>query len=128
MDIQDATTWRVLIVDDEPDNLELVSDALLFFGATIELATNGQECLARLTDFQPSFILLDLSMPVMDGWETRSKIHGMADYADLPIIALTAHAMVGDRQRALAAGFNGYLTKPVDLPHLLRDLQTILEG
>ncbi len=128
MEVQDPTTWRVLIVDDEPDNLEMVADTLAFFGVTVHVAANGQECLNCMSHFGPNMILMDLSMPVMDGWETRSRVRELDGYTRIPIIALTAHAMVGDRERALSAGFDGYLTKPISVPTLLKDLQAILGG
>lgn len=126
MNTQDPTNWRVLIVDDEPDNLEMVAATLTFFGATIQIAADGERCLACLTDFNPNLVLLDLSMPVMDGWETRARIRAQPDFQAVPIIALTAHAMAGDRERALAAGFDGYLSKPINVPTLMEDLKAIL--
>lgn len=126
MHIEDVRTWRILIVDDEPDNLEVVAESLEFFGASVKIAHNGKEALALLPSFAPNLILMDLSMPVMDGWQTRQQIHLIS--AELPIIALSAHAMAGDSERALAAGFDGYMTKPVSIPTLVSDLQTILKG
>lgn len=128
LDIQDPKTWRVLIVDDEPDNLEMVADTLSFFGVTVCVAENGQRGLDQLDSFAPNLILLDLSMPVMDGWETRARLREQNAHEKTPIIALTAHAMIGDRERAMAAGFDGYLTKPIAVPTLLQDIQAILRN
>src|SRR5579859_5049711 len=109
LDWQNTSTWSVLIVDDEPDNLEVVAEALEFFGASIKTAKDGLDALAVLQDFTPNLILLDLSMPKMNGWETRARLKADSKIARIPVIALTAHAMAGDLERALAAGFDGYL-------------------
>jgi len=128
MDIQDTSTWRILIVDDEPDNLEVVAESLQFFGATVKIAKNGQIGLQELESFPASFILLDLSMPVMDGWEMRSKVKANPKTKHIPVIALSAHAMAGDKERAMDAGFDGYLTKPVNVPTLLADLREVFQN
>ena len=128
MDIQNASTWQILIVDDEPDNLEVVAESLQFFGASVKIANNGEEGLKRLEEYAPSFILLDLSMPVMDGWEMRSRVKANPKTKHIPVIALSAHAMAGDKERAINAGFDGYMTKPINIPTLLTDLREIFEN
>jgi CheY-like chemotaxis protein len=128
MDIQDTSTWRILIVDDEPDNLEVVAESLQFFGASVKIARNGAEGLKVLEEFPATFILLDLSMPVMDGWEMRSRVKSNPKTDTIPVIALSAHAMAGDKERAMDAGFDGYLTKPVNVPTLLSDLREIFQS
>jgi CheY-like chemotaxis protein len=128
MDIQDTSTWRILIVDDEPDNLEVVAESLQFFGATVKIARNGQIGLKELEEFPANFILLDLSMPVMDGWEMRSRVKSNPKTKHIPVIALSAHAMAGDKERAMDAGFDGYLTKPVNVPTLLADLREVFQS
>lgn len=125
MDIQDTSTWQILIVDDEPDNLEVVAESLQFFGASVKIANNGEEGLKTLEEYLPSFILLDLSMPVMDGWEMRSRVKANPKTKDIPVIALSAHAMAGDKERAMNAGFDGYMTKPINIPTLLTDLRQV---
>jgi CheY-like chemotaxis protein len=123
IDWQKPDSWSVLIVDDEPDNVEIVTLFLEFLGATVRSADNGMTGLEVLQSFRPNLILLDLSMPRMDGWEMLRRIRQNPDLHEIWVIALTAHAMYGDRERVQMAGFNGYLTKPVDLPTLLVDLQ-----
>jgi len=107
-----AANWTVLIVDDELDNLIVAQELLSFYGARVLTAENGKEGLSVIENMLPTFILLDLSMPEMDGWEMLKHIRATPYWADLPVIALTAHAMVNDMERALAAGFDGYISKP----------------
>ncbi len=124
MDWQDATTWRVLVVDDEPDNLEVVAETLEFRGAQVKTAQNGKLGLEVLQEFDANIILTDLSMPVMDGWQMRARIKEDPNGRIVPIIALSAHAIAGDKERALDGGFDGYLTKPVNILTLLEDIRT----
>lgn len=114
----DVSTWAVLVVDDEPDNLEVVAETLEFHGAAVKTAIDGVQALELLRDFLPDIILLDLSMPRMDGWKTRIQIKSDPRFEQAVIIALSAHAMDGDIERALNAGFDGYITKPVDIANL----------
>lgn len=123
MDWLDVTTWRVLVVDDEPDNLEVVAETLAFRGAQVKTAQNGKVGLEVLEDFDANLILTDLSMPVMDGWQLRAKIKENGKVPDAPILALSAHAIAGDKERALDGGFDGYLTKPVNILTLLEDIR-----
>lgn len=116
----------VLVVDDEPDNLAVVAETLAFMGLVVRSAKNGREGLDVLQDFIPDLILLDLSMPQMDGWEMCSVLKANPDTRDIPVVALSAHAMAGDRERALAAGFDGYLPKPVDITTLPDSIQQVL--
>lgn len=120
----DISTWQILVVDDEPDNLEVVSETLEFKGAMVRTAANGKEALDTLQSFVPNLILTDLSMPVMTGWEMRSRVKSSPALAGIPIIALSAHAIAGDAERALEAGFDGYLTKPVNIHTLVDDIRS----
>ncbi len=119
----DPKTWQVLVVDDEPDNLELVVETLGFHGATLQSAQNGLIALETLKGFEPNLILLDLSMPELDGWELHRRIRADSKLAAVPVIAITAHAMVGDRERAIEAGFDGYISKPINVVTLLADIR-----
>ena len=121
---QDVTTWHILVVDDEQDNLEVVAETLEFKGATVRTAINGEEALSVLDDFQANLILTDLSMPVMDGWKMRYQIKTREALRHIPVLALSAHAIAGDQERALEAGFDGYLTKPVNIHTLLDDIKS----
>ena len=127
LDWQNISSWQVLLIDDEPDNLEVVAESLEFYGIAVETATNGQLGLEKLEIFTPTLILLDLSMPVMDGWQTLRRIKSSLQMQAIPIIALSAHAIIGDEERALNAGFDGYMTKPVNVPTLVEDLRTALQ-
>jgi len=126
IDWQDVSTWQVMIVDDEPDNLEVVAETLEFRGAQVKTALNGKEALKILEGFAANLILTDLSMPVMDGWVMRSHVKGSPNLKHIPILALSAHAISGDQERALEAGFDGYLTKPVNIQTLLDDIRSAL--
>jgi CheY-like chemotaxis protein len=119
-------TWKVLLVDDEPDNLGVAQQILQHFGAEVATARDGEEALAILTKMQPSFVVADLSMPKMDGWELLKKIRANSTLSTIPVIALTAHAMRGDRERALEAGFDQYITKPFRLQSFLQELEACM--
>jgi CheY-like chemotaxis protein len=127
LDWNNVTKWVVLSIDDEPDNLELVAESLAYYGMTVQVANNGVEALHLLETISPNLILCDLSMPQMDGWETRTRIKANPRTNAIPVMALSAHAMAGDKERALAAGFDGYLTKPLNIPTLVQDLRAALE-
>jgi len=109
----------ILVVDDIELNRDLMSELFATAGLSIRLASNGAEALARVREHRPDVILMDCQMPVMDGFTATRKLRAMPEYADLPIIALTAGALENDREQSLAAGMNAYLTKPVDLEKLL---------
>lgn len=124
IDWQDISTWQVLVVDDEPDNLKVVAETLEYKGARVKAAPNGQVALEILKDFPANLILTDLSMPVMDGWVVQTHVKNDAKLSNTPLIALSAHAIAGDQQRALEAGFDGYMTKPVNIHTLLDDIRS----
>src|SRR5574341_154027 len=105
--------WTVLAVDDEPDSLEVVMEVLEFYGATAHTASDGLRALEMLVTVQPDLILTDLSMPNLDGWGLLAAVRRDPKLAGIPIVALTAHAMAGDEERAMAAGFTSYITKPI---------------
>lgn len=123
IDWQDTSTWRIMLVDDEPDNLEVVAETLEFRGAVVKTAENGKEALDVLENFEPNLILTDLSMPVMNGWEMRARIKSQPNMSSIPILAISAHAISGDSERALEAGFDGYMTKPVKINTLVDDIR-----
>jgi two-component system cell cycle response regulator DivK len=118
----EVSGWTVLIVDDEPDNLAVASKVLTFGGARVYTAPNGVEGLKVLEEIIPSFILLDLSMPEMDGWDMFKHIRANPNTQQIPIIALTAHAMAGDRERVMEAGFDGYIAKPFRLSTFMAEI------
>lgn len=103
----------VVIIDDDPNSLDIAKMLLEFADATVVTAINGQEGLARIRETQPVLVISDISMPVMDGWQLVKEVRADEIYKDLMMVALTAHAMVGDREKVLEAGFNGYISKPL---------------
>jgi CheY-like chemotaxis protein len=132
MDINkaDIKEWCVLVVDDEPDNREVAKRLFSMFGAEVHTANNGEDALDRLEELTPTVILLDLSMPIMDGWEMFYTMRNecRAPLTNVPVIALTAHAMNGDETRVKNAGFDGYIPKPFNSKSLLEDVYTLVEN
>jgi CheY-like chemotaxis protein len=120
------TGWAVVVVDDEPDSLDVASRLLRFYGATVHTATNGEEGLAVIRKVHPRFVISDLSMPVLDGWGMLYELKLDRATLEIPAIALTAHAMLGDRERAITAGFHNYLSKPLTPSTFMRDLLRLL--
>lgn len=118
--------WKVLVVDDEPDSLEVAHILLKHYGATVTLASNGKEALEAVRTCHPTLIISDLSMPVLDGWGFIYELKLNRATLDIPIIALTAHAMNGDRERAISAGFHNYLIKPLTPATFMRELLNLL--
>jgi CheY-like chemotaxis protein len=117
---------RILIVDDKATSRELLRTVLEKQGYAVIEAGDGEEALQKTRADNPDLILLDLQMPIRNGYEVLGELRSDPRYAALPIIALTASAMQGDREKALAAGFTGYLTKPVSLAHLRNEIQRVL--
>lgn len=118
--------WDVVVIDDEPDSLEVAEIILDAYGANVRTATNGAEGLQLVRQARPKFVISDISMPVMDGWGFIHALKNDRTLMDIPAIALTAHAMVGDRERAIAAGFHNYLTKPLTAETFIYDLLKLL--
>ncbi|MEP7285315.1 MAG: response regulator [Chloroflexota bacterium] len=118
--------WNVLAIDDEPDSLEVIALVLTYYGANVIRASNGQEGLDAVKVQRPKLIISDISMPIADGWMLIYELRKNRATMDIPVIALTAHAMAGDRERAIAAGFHNYLTKPLTPATFLSDLLRLL--
>jgi CheY-like chemotaxis protein len=118
--------WDIVVVDDEDDSLRLAEVILLEYGANVHTATNGQEGLDLIRKTRPKFVISDLSMPVLDGWGLIKELKRDPSIQDIPVIALTAHAMLGDRERAVTGGFHNYLTKPLTVDTFIQDLVTLL--
>ena len=119
-------TTHILLVEDNAENRDMLSRRLIRRGFQISFAMDGAEAVQKAIELKPQLILMDLSLPVMDGWEATRRIKGEAATQSIPIIALTAHAMVGDRDRAIAAGANDYDTKPVDIERLLGKISALI--
>jgi CheY-like chemotaxis protein len=120
---------RILYVEDNEDNVYMLKMRLeLEDEFDVLVAGNGADGVARAGAERPDLILMDLNLPVIDGWEATRRIKADAQTREIPIIALTAHAMAGDREKALAAGCNDFDTKPIDLERLLGKIRTVLAG
>lgn len=119
---------RVLVIEDNRDNMTLIVDLLSEYDYQILQAFDGETGLEMTEQETPDLILMDLSLPRMDGWTVAKAIKARPEQKDIPIIALTAHAMTGDKERALAAGCDDYLTKPIDMMQLINKLNTYLNS
>ncbi|MEW6277961.1 MAG: response regulator [Candidatus Eremiobacterota bacterium] len=117
---------RILLVEDNEMNRDMLSRRLQRKGYEILIAVDGQEGVDMALRERPDLILMDMSLPVVDGWEATRRIRGTPEVSATPIIALTAHAMSGDREKALEAGCDDYDTKPVELESLLGKMQALL--
>lgn len=118
---------RILIAEDNPVNRELIREILSDGEYEVVEACDGQQALERIAEVTPDLVLLDIQMPVIDGYAVVRRIRDNPQSTKLRVIALTAYAMRGDRERALAAGFDDYLTKPIDLKILTRKIEQFLE-
>jgi CheY-like chemotaxis protein len=116
---------RILIAEDNPVNRELLHELLEARGYEVEEAENGQQALQMIAQSRPDALLLDLNMPVLDGLSTVRNIREDAAISSLPVLAVTAYAMRGDREKTLEAGFDGYLSKPINPAALEAELERI---
>ena len=119
---------KVLLVEDNEMNRDMLSRRLVRNGYEVVIAVNGQEGLDMATDEKPDLILMDMSLPVLDGWEATRRLKADPATASIPVIALTAHAMESDKEKALAAGCDDFDTKPIELPRLLEKMRAFAPG
>ena len=119
---------KILIVEDNEMNRDMLSRCLTRKGYEIEMAVDGQEGLDMMRSWSPDLVLMDMGLPVLDGWEATSQAKADGALSSIPIIALTAHAMEEDRQKALAAGADDFDTKPVNLSGLLEKIEKQLNA
>lgn len=117
---------RILVVEDNDDNMTLIVDVLQSLDHVVLKATDGEQGVAVARQEKPDLILMDLSLPRMDGWTATKLIKSDPELAHIPVIALTAHAMVGDRERAIQAGCDDYIAKPINLQELAAKLRVYL--
>ena len=122
----DPSQWNILIVDDEPDSIGVIEYVLKYYGSHVRAASSGPTCLTMLRQEKPHLMFLDIQMPGMSGWDVLQQVRQDILLKDLTIIALTAHAMAGDRERILKAGFDGYFSKPISPMTFIADLKEIL--
>jgi CheY-like chemotaxis protein len=117
---------KILLVEDNEMNRDMLSRRLSRKGFDVVIATDGGQGVEMAHSEKPDLILMDMSLPVKDGWTATRDIKGAEDTKHIPVIALTAHAMSGDREQALAAGCDDYDTKPIELPRLLGKIEELL--
>jgi len=117
---------KILIVEDNDMNLDMLSRRLARRGYDLVTAVDGEQAVALAQSEIPNLILMDLSLPVLDGWEATRRIKAMPNTRSIPIIALTAHAMAGDQEKAIRAGADDYDTKPIDLKRLIAKIEALL--
>jgi two-component system, cell cycle response regulator DivK len=119
---------RILLVEDNEMNRDMLSRRLIRKGFEVVIAVDGGEGLAMAQSEAPDLILMDMSLPVVDGWEATRRLKADAATASIPVIALTAHAMSGDREKAMEAGCDDYDTKPIELPRLLEKIERFVKA
>jgi two-component system, cell cycle response regulator DivK len=119
---------KILLVEDNEMNRDMLTRRLLRNGHTVIIAVDGEQGVDMASSEAPDIVLMDMSLPVLDGWSATRRLRAEPATRDIPIIALTAHAMSGDREMALEAGCNDYDTKPVDMPRLLGKIAALIKG
>jgi CheY-like chemotaxis protein len=119
---------KILLVEDNEMNRDMLSRRLERRGYEVVVAVDGEDGVARATAEAPDVIVMDLSLPGIDGWEATRRLKAAEGTRQIPVVALTAHAMAGDREKALAAGCDDFDTKPVDLPRLVCKIEELLGG
>ena len=119
---------KILLVEDNEMNRDMLSRRLERKGFQVALAVDGREGVEMPASHAPDLVLMDMSLPVLDGWEATRRLKAAPATRHIPVIALTAHAMSGDRERALEAGCDDYDTKPIELPRLLGKIEALLNG
>ena len=116
---------KILLVEDNEMNRDMLSRRLVRKGFEVVIATDGAQGVEMARSESPDLILMDMSLPVIDGWEATRRLKADGDLSAIPVIALTAHAMAGDREKALDAGCDDYDTKPIELPRLLGKIEAL---
>ena len=119
---------KILLIEDNEANRDALSRHLKRRGYEVVMAVDGQQGIAMARSEAPALILMDMSLPVLDGWEATRQLKADPQTGSIPVIALTAHAMAGDRDKALEVGCDDYDTKPVEFPRLLAKIQALLAG
>jgi two-component system cell cycle response regulator DivK len=117
---------KILLVEDNEMNRDMLSRRLIRSGFEVVMAIDGEQAVALAQSELPDLILMDMSLPVIDGWEATRRVKAAEVTSNIPIIALTAHAMSGDREKTLNAGCDDYDTKPIEMPRLLGKINALL--
>jgi CheY-like chemotaxis protein len=119
---------KILIVEDNEMNRDMLSRRLIRRGYEVVMAIDGEQGIAVARSECPDLILMDMSLPVVDGWEATRRLKAESQTRKIPVIGLTAHAMAGDREKVIDAGCDDYDTKPVELPRLLQKIEVLLHA
>ncbi|MBE0426447.1 MAG: response regulator [Nitrospirae bacterium] len=119
---------KILVVEDNEDSRELVVKILKNKGYEMIEASDGEEALQKAISERPSLILMDISIPKIDGYEVTKRLKSMDELKEIPIVALTAHAMKGDREKFISVGFEGYISKPINIRELPEQIRAYLRG
>ena len=119
---------KLLIVEDNQDNRELAIKVLKNKGYEIIEAVDGEEAIEKAISEKPDLILLDISLPKLDGYEVAKRLKSMEEFQEIPIVAFTAHAMKGDREKVIAGGFEGYISKPINVREFPDQIRAYLRG
>jgi two-component system cell cycle response regulator DivK len=119
---------KILIVEDNQDSRELVAKVLKNKGFEVVEAVDGEEAIQKANTEKPHLILMDISIPKIDGYEVTRRLKSQDEFTDIPIVALTAHAMKGDREKFIAVGFEGYISKPIDVREFPEQIRSYLKG
>ena len=118
---------KILLVEDNEMNRDMLSRRLARKGYDVVMALDGRQAVEMASAENPDLIIMDMSLPVIDGWEATRQVKAAPETRAIPVIALTAHAMAGDREKAIEAGCDDYDTKPIDLPRLLGKIASLLQ-
>lgn len=120
--------WLVIVAEDMYDDSRLISTILNHYGVEVETACNGQECLDLLAQFTPTFVITDLAMPEKDGWQLLDTMRANPDWADIPVVAVTAYHSAEVAEEVYQSGFDGYFPKPIDPARFIDQLREIIES
>lgn len=120
--------WKILIVEDNQDNLELAVKVLRNKGFETVEAVDGEEAIEKAVSEKPDLILLDISLPKLNGYEVAKRLKSMEEFKEIPIVAFTAHAMKGDREKVIVAGFEGYISKPINIREFPDQVKLYIRG
>jgi len=119
---------KILIVEDNEDNRELAVKVLKNKGFETVTAIDGEEAIEKAVSEKPDLILLDISLPKLDGYEVAKRLKSMEEFKEIPIVAFTAHAMKGDREKVIVAGFEGYISKPINIREFPDQVKLYIRG
>ena len=120
--------WHILIVEDIEDDVQVVSKIFEHYDITISVARDGRQCLEMVQHMEPTLVIMDLAMPVKDGWDTLFELRANPLTAHIPVVAITAYHSANVAQEAIHAGFDAYFPKPIEATSFVRELERIMDG